>query len=211
MSRNLVIWGCGGFGREVKELCGVIGIEVVGFLDERPVMKGVIVDDLPVLGDIHDITALRGKVDVLCAGVGDPALKQRFAAKTLEAGFSFPAPLIHPGVRVSARNRVGQGSVITEGTLMTVNVSIGMHVVVNLACTLGHDSVLGDFCTLSPGVNLSGNVDVGEGTYLGTGCAIREKLQIGAWSVVGGGAFVAKPVLPRTLVAGVPAEFKKDL
>ncbi len=211
MTRELLIWGCGGFGREVHWLCEILGIEVVGFLDERPQMKGVVVDAVPVMGDITDLIHLRGKVPVLCAGVGDPALKRKFASKTLDAGFAFAEPIIHPDVRVSKRNHIGTGSVITEGTIMTVNVDIGRHVVVNLACTLGHDIVMEDYCTVSPGVNLSGNVRVGEGAYLGTGCAIREKVVIGPWSVVGGGAFVARDVRAHTLVAGVPADFKKDL
>ena len=211
MTRQLIIWGCGGFGREVKWLCESIGVEVLGFLDERPEMKGQVIDGAEVLGDIADIDHLRGRAEVLCAGVGDPGLKRRFVGKTLEAGFDLSHPLVHPGVRVSPRNRVGRGSVITEGTILTVNVVIGEHVIVNLACTLGHDSTLGDYCTLSPGVNLSGSVDVGEGAYLGTGCAVRERLKIGAWSVVGGGAFVAKDVPARCLVAGVPAELKRHL
>lgn len=211
MTRGLLIWGCGGFGRKVHWLCEVLGIEVVGFLDECPHMKGVVVDGVPVMGDIADITHLRGKVPVLYAGVGDPALKRKFAGKTHDAGFAFAEPIIHPGVRISKRNRIGMGSVITEGTIMTVNVDIGRHVVVNRACTLGHDLLLEGYCTVSPGVNLSGNVRVGEGAYLGTGCAIREKVSIGPGSVAGGGAFVASDVRAHTLVAGVPADFKKDL
>jgi hypothetical protein len=43
MRQKLVIWGCGGHGREVLSLCEDLGFEVVGFLDERPEMKGRVV------------------------------------------------------------------------------------------------------------------------------------------------------------------------
>ena len=79
--RLLIIWGCGGHAREVNHLCDQIGIEVAGFLDERPEMKGEIVDDFPVLGDIGDISFPRDGVHVTCAGVGDPALKKKFGRR----------------------------------------------------------------------------------------------------------------------------------
>ena len=80
-----------------------------------------------------------------------------------------------------------------------------------MRCTLGHDAAIGDYATLSPGVNVSGNVDVGEGVYVGTNAAIRDKVRVGEWSVVAGGAFVHADVPPRVMVAGVPAIIKKRL
>lgn len=202
---DLVIWGCGGMAREINLLCEQAGRRVVGFLDERPEMKGKIIDDVPVLGDISDIGHLRGSVSVACAGVGDPALKKRFADKTDEAGFRLAGPILHPGVHLSQRSSVSGGSVICEGVVITVNVHIGRHVVINRNATLGHDVVVRDYSTVSPGANISGNVTIGEGVFLGTGASVREKIEIGAWSTVGGGAFVKDDVPRDCTVVGVPA------
>lgn len=202
---DLVIWGCGGMAREVNLLCEQAGRRVVGFLDERPQMKGKIVDDVPVLGDIEDIGHLRGSVSVICAGVGDPALKRRFADRTDKAGFRVAGPIVHPGVYLSQRSSVSDGSVICEGAVITVNVHIGRHVVINRNATLGHDVDIDDYVTISPGANISGNVSIGEGVFIGTGASIREKISIGAWSVVGGGAFVKDDVPVDRTVVGVPA------
>lgn len=211
MSRKFVIWGCGGHGREVNFLCEDLGAEVVGFLDERMEMKGVVVDDVPVLGDIHDISHLKNKVEVVCAGIGDPALKKRFFQKTVEAGFRPADPLVHPSVILSRRVELGMACVVCAGSVLTVNIRLGACVVVNRIVNIGHDCHIGDFCTLSPGANLSGNVILDEGVYVGTGASIREKLQIGAWSVIGGGAFVKSDVPGKCLFAGVPAVLKKQL
>jgi acetyltransferase-like isoleucine patch superfamily enzyme len=54
---------------------------------------------------------------------------------------------------------------------------------------------------------LSGAVKVGRTCYLGTSCAIREGLTIGAGSLVGMGAAVTADVAQDTVVAGVPAKF----
>ncbi len=209
--RKLVIWGCGGHAREVLDLCEQLELPVFGFLDERPGMKDAIVDDHPVLGDLHDIEPLKNEVQIVVAGVGNPALKKRFAEKTLKAGFQPAPPLIHPAVRVSKRNSLGIGCILCEGSVLTVNIHVGRFAIVNRNTTIGHDVLLHDYVTVSPGVNISGNVTVGEGTFIGTGASIREKIDIGAWSVIGGGAFVKGNVPDRTLYAGVPAKFKKHL
>lgn len=207
--KRLVIWGSGGFAREVNHLCEARGDPVAGFLDERPEMKGRIVDDLPILGDIADIDGMQDDVAVVCAGVGAPDLKERFAKKTEAAGFTFAEPLLHPSVRLSHRNTVGPGTVICEGVALTVNIEIGAHVIINLLSTVGHDARIADFATISPGVNVSGNVTIEEGGFIGTGASIREQVRIGTWSVVGGGAFVKDDVPERCTVAGVPATVKK--
>ncbi|UCG17322.1 MAG: acetyltransferase [Phycisphaerales bacterium] len=203
--RDLVIWGCGGMAREINHLCEQLGRKVVGFLDERSPLKGTIVDDVPVLGDISDIGPLCDEVAIVCAGVGDPALKKHFAEKTNAAGFQLAGPLVHPAIRLSARSSVQDGSVLCEGVVITVNVHIGRHVVINRNATLGHDAEVGDYVTVSPGANVSGNVRIGEGCFVGTGASIREKIEIGPWAVVGGGAFVKDDVPAGCTVVGVPA------
>lgn len=211
MAKKIVIWGCGGFAREVHFLCEQLGLEVIGFLDERPEQKGKIINDVAVLGDIVDVAAKASDVVVVPAGVGDPALKQRLARKTATAGFEIAPTLVHPSVPMSRTNRIGVGGVITIGNALTVNLTIGDLVIINQLCSIGHDVVLDDLVTISPGANISGNVTIGEGTYVGTGASIREKVTIGSWSIIGGGAFVAADVPDRVLYAGVPAVLKKEL
>ena len=208
---DVVIWGCGGHGREVNMLCEHAGVRVLGFLDERPEMKGRLIDNVPVLGTLADIASLRDRVMVICAGVGDPALKRRFSDMTAADGFTLSPPIVHPSAHVSSCVSVGPGTVVCAGVVMTVNVRIGRHVIVNVNATISHDASIDDFATVAPGVNVCGGVSVGEGAYLGVGCSIRERIQIGAWSVIGGGSFVRSNVPERTVYAGVPAVLRKHL
>ncbi|AGX04186.1 Acetyltransferase (the isoleucine patch superfamily) protein [Bacillus sp. NRRL B-14911] len=209
--KKLILWGSGGHAREVLHMCGQLGIEVAGFLDERPEMKGRFVDDIEVLGTLSDIYHLRDQAEIFCASVGDPSLKKRFSEMTRSAGFQFAPPLIHPVVNISNRNTIGIGSVICEGTIMTTNIRIGDHVIINRGTNISHDNIIEDYATISPGGNIAGNVTVKEGAYIGIGSSIREKVIIGAWSMIGGGAFVKDDVPEKSLYAGVPAVFKKRL
>jgi sugar O-acyltransferase (sialic acid O-acetyltransferase NeuD family) len=207
--KRLVIWGCGGHAREVNWLCEQLGYEVAGFLDERPEMRGRIINGVPVLGDLHDIMSLRNETEIICAGVGDPALKRRFVHQTLAEGFQPAGSIIHPDIKLSIRNRIGEGSIICEGSILTDNIDIGSFVIINRSVNVSHDVRIGDFTTIAPGVNIAGNVTIGDGAYIGIGASILEKITIGSESVIGGGAFVKDNVQEKTLAAGVPAQIKK--
>lgn len=203
--RKVVIWGCGGHAREVNYLCKRAGVTVKGFLDERPQMKGKLVDGIPVLGDIDDIVALKDKVKIVCAGVGDPELKARFYNKTIESEFEIAEAIVHPRVEIDPDNNIGKGVIICEGATMTIGIELSDHVVINRNVTIGHDCIVEAFSTISPGTNISGNVTIREKCFIGTGSSIREKVTIAAHTTVGGGAFVDTDIVKKGTYVGVPA------
>ena len=77
---------------------------------------------------------------------------------------------------------------------------------VNLACTLGHESVIGSGSVLNPTVNISGGVTIGRGVLVGTGSQILQNLDIGAGATVGAGAVVSRDVAAGSTVVGIPAK-----
>lgn len=87
---------------------------------------------------------------------------------------------------------------------------IGKHVLINLTCTIGHDVQMGDYCSVMPGVNISGNVTLEEGVYIGTGAKILNNVTIGARTIVGAGAVVTKSLPPDCTAVGVPARIVKQ-
>lgn len=94
-----------------------------------------------------------------------------------------------------------QGVIICPGVQITTNVTIGMHTIINLSCTIGHDVVLGDYVTLNPGVNVSGNVTIGNNCTIGSNTAIREGITICDDVVLGAGMIVVKDITePGTYV-----------
>ncbi len=116
------------------------------------------------------------------------------------------ATLIDPSVEMSDRVTVGEGTIICAHTIITVNISIGNHVIINLDCTIGHDSVLNDFVTLYPSVNVSGITTIGYCTELGTGMQIIQGITVGSHSIIGAGAVVVKNIPDKCTAIGCPAK-----
>ncbi len=206
---DLVIYGSGGFAREVLQLVRDINAEapmwnVLGFLDDATDQEGQpAIHGFPVLGGASWLAA-NAHTHVVLA-IGSPSAKKKVAAKVAVAGAPL-ATLVHPGAWVGEEVEIGAGSVICAGTIVTTDIKIGSSVIINLACTIGHDSTLEDFVTIAPGVNVSGNVIVGEGCDLGTGCSIIQGLHVGGWSIVGAGAVVVRDLARNVTAVGAPAK-----
>ena len=82
-------------------------------------------------------------------------------------------------------------------------------VILNLGCTVGHDTTIKKYSAFMPSVNISGEVKIGEGVYVGTGAKIINQLEIGDYTIVGAGAVVAKTLPAHCTAVGVPARVVK--
>ena len=207
MSDEILIYGSGGFAREVAWLAGEADWSVKAFIDDNPVRWGQKVNGIPVCS-LEEAVKRYPDLPVTVA-VGNPKIRKTLVEKVRTLGFPF-VTLLHPRVEKSALVEIGEGSVVTAGNILTVNIRLGKHVHVNLDCTIGHDAVLEDYVTLAPGVHVSGQVYIREGAYIGTGAVIingteEAPLEIGEYAIIGAGAVVVRDVPASTTVVGVPA------
>lgn len=209
---HVVIYGIGGFGREVAwliEQCGDDGQDIVPvcFVDDNTLYHRDTVNGLPVMS-LEDAVQQFPQAAVT-VGIGNPQMRQKLIAKAEAAGLQ-PISIIHPRVERSQWIEFGTGVLICAGNILTTNIIVGDHVQINLDCTIGHDVVLNEYATLAPGVHISGCVHLGQRAYVGTGAVIingtpDNPIVIGDDAVIGAGACVTKSVPPATTVVGVPA------
>jgi sugar O-acyltransferase (sialic acid O-acetyltransferase NeuD family) len=86
---------------------------------------------------------------------------------------------IHPTAQIMSDDVIiGEGSFIGANSIITCNIKIGNHCLLNRGVHVGHDSVIGDYFSAMPGSVVSGNVTLGDKVYLGTNSSIREKITI---------------------------------
>ncbi len=210
---DLVIFGSGGFAREVLQVAldqndDAPTWNVLGFLDGNPESHGTAVHDLPVLGGADWLAAQPGVAVVI--GVGATPARRRIARAVEAVRPTEFATLVHPRAWTGRRVALGPGTVVCAGSLLTTDIKTGQHVVINLDCTVGHDSCLADFVTAAPSVNVSGDVMVGEGCDLGTGAVLIQGVTVGAWTVIGAGAVVVRDLPPNVTAVGAPARAIKE-
>lgn len=210
MKKKLVIYGAGGLGREIASFVHVFEeYTLLGFFDDV-VKPGTVFNNTAVLGDFEALKLKNEELYVVLA-LGDPVKKFELR-KRLESikALKFPS-FIHPAAILLDRESItiGEGTIITAGCILTCNISLGNHVLVNLNSTVGHDVCVENFVSIMPSVNLSGNVRIAEKALIGSGVNIINGSSVGMNSVVGSGAVVVRNVPENTTVAGVPARTLK--
>ena len=111
--------------------------------------------------------------------IGLGAVRRSLDQRLTEAGWE-AATLIHPSATIGAECEIAPGVVITAGVRVTTNVRLGRHVHLNVNSTVSHDCVLGNYVTVSPGVNIPGHVTLDEGVECGTGATFFQVSRSGA-------------------------------
>lgn len=208
--KKIVILGAGGFAREVAWLIEDINNknpewDLLGFIEEGDNRVGSVLNNYKILGDFKWIINSRlDNLFYICA-VGDPKLRSKFCEIVENLNLK-PATLIHPNVKMSNYNIIGEGAIICAGAIVTTNVTIGKHVVISVNSVISHDSIINDFSTILPSTTISGNVIVGRSCYIGTSAAVINKINIGCNTIVGAGATVVKDLPDNCTAVGTPAK-----
>src|ERR1017187_1845962 len=166
---RLVIVGVGGHGRVVLDLVMRAGsYDIAGFLDSgKP--GGLAHDGVPVLGHVEDVTELAAKhgfTECLVA-IGHNWMRQSCVERitALCPMLRFPS-VIHPSAAVASDIVFGGGTVVMAGAILSPGCLIGRHCIVNSGSQLDHESQMGDFSSLAPGVVTGGNVVIGPGSAI---------------------------------------------
>ena len=208
MTRELVVVGAGGFGREaldVAEAAIAAGatFRTRGVVDSNP--SELSVNRLAARGVELLGTEWRQHLDAeFIIGIGNPDIRSRIAAQIAAAGGRF-ATIVHPASTIGSSASVGAGVVVCAGVAVSTNVVLEDHVHLNPNATVGHDAVLSRWVSVNPGAIVSGEVRVGEGALIGAGAVVLQGLSVGEHATVGAMACVIRDVPPGTIVKGVPA------
>lgn len=207
--KHIVVYGSGGFAREVVHLIEDINAQVeewnvIGFIDDNVDNHGKIINDLPVLGGIKWIQN-QSYISV-ALGIGSPSVKKSIISKlSTFTNIDFPN-LIHPTVKFSKYNAIGKGNIICEGNILTTNITLRDFVIVNLNCTIGHDTTIGSYSTILPNASVSGDVVFEDGVDFGTNATIIQGITVGQDTIVGAGAVVVKDLPRKCTAVGMPAK-----
>lgn len=197
---ELLIYGAGGLGKELLYLNKFAKnpLSFVGFIDDY--------SDLEFYCRLK-VKNIVDKQDSFVIAIADPCTKM----KLIKAfpNYLSSVVILHKDIEWELDNKFGVGLIAFKGAILTGDVSLGNYVLLHMNCTIGHDSVIGDLCSILPGANISGNVCINEGTYIGTGAVVLPDIKIGKWCKIGAGTVVTKDIPDYSVVVGVPGKIIK--
>jgi sugar O-acyltransferase (sialic acid O-acetyltransferase NeuD family) len=208
----MLIVGAKGFAKEVLE----VAIEkykledIVFFDDISNDIEDKLFNQFQILRSEEQVKDYFGSNNKeFTIGIGNPKLRKVLSEKFKIIG-GVHVSLISINSSIGSFNTtIEEGANIMSGSVITNDIKIGKGVLINLNCTIGHDSILGDFVELCPGVHVSGYCTIGNEVFVGTNSTILPKVRIGDNVVIAAGSVVTKDIPNNCMVAGVPAVIKK--
>ncbi len=204
--KKIIIVGAGGLGREVLQLVKDINAHTASFT-----IKGFIDDNANALHGkecSHDIIGsieswVPAPDEVFVVAIANPKEKQMLAEKLKSRGAQF-ASLIHPTAIISAHTKLGMGLIVYPYARINVNCTVGDFVTL-LSSPIGHDSIIGNYCTITTNCTITGDVSLGMRVFVGSGSTIIPHISIGDDAYIGAGSVVINHLKPGMKVMGNPA------
>jgi sugar O-acyltransferase (sialic acid O-acetyltransferase NeuD family) len=191
---KLAIFGYGGHAREVA---AQINIPVDFFVDDEYSNEYT-----------KPISDFNPELHMMMVAVSNPKHREEIVKKLPKETKYFR--FIHPTAQIFANDvEIGEGSFIGANSILTTNIKIGNHTILNRAVHIGHDTKIGDYFSAMPGAIVSGNVTVGDRVYLGTNSTIIENKQLSDDITIGANGVVVKDITNSGTYVGVPVNFLK--
>jgi sugar O-acyltransferase (sialic acid O-acetyltransferase NeuD family) len=185
-----VLIGNGGHAREVM---AQMGVKLERFVDDQYVDE-----DTSPLSELDP-----NKHEVMVAISNS---KDRFdIVQRLPKGIRF-FTFIHPTVLIMDDVEIGEGSFIGAYSILTTNIKIGNHSILNRANHIGHDCKIGHFFSAMPVAIVSGNVTIGDLVYFGTNSSVKEKIKICNNVIIGLNGGVVKDITEPGVYGSTPTK-----
>jgi acetyltransferase-like isoleucine patch superfamily enzyme len=75
--------------------------------------------------------------------------------------------------------------------------------------SVDHDCVIQDYVHVAPRCTLCGNVEIGEGSFIGAGTVVIPNVKIGKWAVIGAGSVVTHDIPNQVTAYGSPCKIRQ--
>ncbi len=210
--KKIIIYGSGGFGREVHQLIDIINNKTktwdfIGYVDDYK-ESGAIVNNKKVLGNLDFLNKINDEVDLVLA-IAAPHSLFEIKSKIVNKKIKYPN-LIHPDVYFDEQfNKIGKGNIITTGCLFTRNIELGDFNLFNTRVCVGHDNLIGSYNVFQPNTQISGNIVIGNRNFFGVNSLVLPVKKIGNDNNLGAGSMLIKNIKDNGSYFGVPAMRQK--
>lgn len=182
-----------GFGGHAREVMAQMGKNLVCFVDDEFVVEGT-----------KPISEFNPKKYKVMVAIANPHIRKQILSKLPKNTKFFS--WIHPTSLILNNVEIGEGSFVGAYSIITTNVKIGNHCILNRMNQIGHDCVIGDFFSAMPGSIVSGNVNIQDSVYLGNNSCIKENITIYNNITIGMNASVVKNLTESGTYVGVPSK-----
>ena len=168
MYKRLALYGAGGHASEVIAQLKSMNYKVHKLFVDAPYVKA----------GFDSINSFNPDEYLLMIPVSDSQAREKMVNKLPKETefFSF----VHPTALIMEPETIqwGNGVFIGAYSILTVDIHLGDHAILNRGVHLGHGCRIGNYFSAMPSSVVSGDVVIGNRVYLGTNASVKEKIKI---------------------------------
>ena len=213
MTKDILIYGFGGFGREIASIIQTINKttltwNILGFIDDG-VAVGAENRFGKVLGNRDFLNGYAEPVSVVMA-IASPKTLEMVVSKITNPNIHFPN-IIAPGILYFDEEtfEIGKGNVIGHGCRFSTDVEIGNFNLINGMVSFGHDVKTGNYNIFQPETRISGETTIGNTNFFGVRSLVLQGLKIGNNTRIGTGSVIMRKTKDEMTYFGNPAKILK--
>lgn len=204
----MLIVGAGGLATQLFEDLLYMNIQQFRFWSEQGTKYSFLHERIPLVtndDEVIDYFNTVTKSFLIC--VSGPEVRRSLENRFKSLGGN-AISYISPASVVSRYADISNGAMILSRVEVEAGVKVGAGTLLNKTANIGHGCIIGDFCEIAPGVILTGEVEIGNDSFVGTRAIILPKVKIGNNVTIAAGAIVKKNVPDNAVVANEFATIK---
>ncbi|MBN7813194.1 hypothetical protein J0A68_19725 [Algoriphagus sp. H41] len=201
---KLIIAGATKLGEYLASNFSQFGLryELLGFVDDRPKLRGKKFAGLPVLGNCDSVMEIDKAALILA--VDSPSEKMDIVRRLLyHPSLNYPN-LFSKNAWVSRDCIFGKGNLILEGSLINFGTQIGNFNTIDQNCSIGHEAVISNYSYLGQAVNVGGYSFLEDSERIGSDVVISQGVRIGRDTEIGAGAQIEGDVPTESRIKTKP-------
>lgn len=167
-----------------------------------------LIDDNTQINELAGIPVIHSSegLSPIIVTIGDCQIRRKIVEKLGNREY---LTVIHPAAIKAKSVKLGNGTVVMAGAILNPDATVGNHCIINSGASIDHDCLIHDFVHIAPHCTLCGEVEVGEGTWVGAGTTVIQGIHIGKGCFIGAGSVVVKDIPDGYLCYGNPARIIK--
>ena len=180
---NLIILGAGGHANTVYEIAHESkSFSEINFLDDTfgtEEMKNKRMRN-KIIGKIDLIysKSILDSHEYAFVAIGNNKVRSNLLNNLEEVGFKIPY-LKHNSAIISNTVQISSGVLFAANSVVQSFSRIEKGTIINTSSTIDHDCIIGKCVHVCPGVNIAGEVEIGENSFIGIGSKVIQQIKIG--------------------------------
>ena len=171
---GLLLVGAGGLGRVIQEQARY---EYDCFFVDDRYDVGTIIQGIPVIGKVSDLSKLKEIYGLLVVAIGNNYLREKIYIEAVAMGYEFPN-IIFPSAYISPFAKIGKGCLVLQNVCIQNSAVVGDGVILNAGVEIHHGGFVNDYSLIYTNSVIRTEAKIGSRVRIGSNVTVSNGVMV---------------------------------